>query len=60
MEKKQGPSEFQAEVQRLHAAGELPSLEDVLEAVADIREKYAPKILDAREQGEDENASTTE
>ncbi len=60
MEKKQGPSEFQAEVQRLHAAGELPSLEDVLAAVADTRKEYAPKILDARKQGEDKNASTTE
>ena len=59
MEKKQGPSDFHAEVVRLHAAGELPSLEEVLGAVADTREEYAPKILDARKQGED-NASTTE
>jgi hypothetical protein len=60
MEKKLGPTEFQAEVQRLHAAGQLPSLEDVLAAVAEAREEYAPQILEARNQGEDENASTTE
>ncbi len=60
MEKKQGPTEMQAEIKRLHAAGELPSLEDVLSAVSGVREEYAPKILQARKQGEDKNASTTE
>ncbi len=55
-EKKLGPSDFQAEVQRLAAAGKLPPLHELLAAVTDAREKFAPKILKAREQGED-NAS---
>ena len=56
MEKKLGPTEFQAEVQRLQAAGKLPQLEDLLRAVSEVREEYAPKILDAREKGEDNGA----
>ena len=55
-EKKLGPSDFQAEVERLHAAGKLPKLEDVLGAVASSREKYRKPILKAREEGDD-NAS---
>lgn len=50
-EKKVGPSDFQAEVERLQAAGEFPSLDEVLDAVADARRKYAPKIREARQQG---------
>ncbi|HSS99370.1 MAG TPA: hypothetical protein VLK33_20185 [Terriglobales bacterium] len=46
--KKLGPSEFQAEVQRLKAAGKFPTLDEVLDAVVDAREKFAPKILEAR------------
>jgi hypothetical protein len=53
-----GPTEFQAEVERLHAAGKLPSLEEVLGAVAGIRKEYRPQILKAREEGEDEDATT--
>ena len=45
-EKKLGPSDFQAEVEKLRAAGKLPSLDQVLDAVAETREKYAPKILE--------------
>jgi hypothetical protein len=52
-EKKVGPSDFQAEVERLHAAGKLPQLHELLSAVADVRKEYAPKILDARKQGGD-------
>lgn len=52
-EPKVGPSDFQAEVERLHAAGKLPRLEELLEAVGETRKKYAPKILKAREEGED-------
>jgi hypothetical protein len=51
-EPKVGPTEFQAEVERLHAAGKLPKLEDLLGAVGDVRKEYAPKILAARKQGE--------
>lgn len=54
MEKKLGPTQFQAEVERLHAEGKLPPLHEVLGAVADARSKFAPKILDARKQGEDD------
>jgi hypothetical protein len=53
-EKKLGPSDFQAEIQRLQAAGKLPQLHELLGAVADTRKEYAPKILDARKQGEDD------
>lgn len=56
MSKKIGPTEFQAEVERLHAAGKLPKLEDLLGAVGETRKEYTPKILEARKQGED-NAS---
>lgn len=52
-EKKYGPSDFQAEVERLHAAGLLPQLRDLLGAVAETRKEYAPKILEARKQGGD-------
>jgi hypothetical protein len=47
-EKKMGPSEFKAEVERLRAAGKLPSLGEVLDAVAVARKKFAPKIQEAR------------
>lgn len=46
-----GPTEMLAEIERLKAAGKMPSLEDVLAAVADVRQEYAPKILAARKQG---------
>ena len=49
-EKKFGPSDFQAEVERLRAAGKLPTLEQVLDAVAETRRKYADKIRKARHQ----------
>lgn len=44
-EKKLGPSDFRGEVERRRAAGTLPTLEEVLDAVADVRKKNAPKIL---------------
>ena len=42
-EKKLGPSDFKAEVDWLRATGKLPSLEEVLDAVADARRKFAAK-----------------
>ena len=51
--KKQGPTEMQAEVERLKAAGKLPQLHELLGAVAGTREKYRGKILDARKLGEE-------
>jgi hypothetical protein len=50
---KLGPSQYQAEVERLKAAGKLPALDDVLGAVAEARKKYRPQILEAREEGKD-------
>lgn len=55
-EQKVGPTEFKAEAERLHAAGKLPKLEDLLSAVSDTRKEYAPKILKAREEGTDEDS----
>jgi hypothetical protein len=55
-EQKVGPTDFKAEAERLHAAGKLPSLEELLSAVHGVRKEYAPKILKARGEGED-NAS---
>ena len=46
-ETKVGQTDFQAEVERLRAAGKLPSLEQVLDAVADARRKFGPKLLNS-------------
>jgi hypothetical protein len=53
-EQKVGPSDFKVEAERLHAAGKLPSLEELLSAVSGVRKEYAPKILDARKSGQEE------
>jgi len=55
-EPKVGPTEFQAEVERLHAAGKLPSLEDLLGAVGDVRKEYKSKIEAAQKLPPDEEA----
>lgn len=55
-EKKVGPTDFQKEVERLHASGKLPSLDELLKAVGETRQKYAPKIIKAREQGPDSDS----
>ncbi len=47
-ELKTGPMQFQAEVERLKAEGRLPSLEEVLAAVASARLEFRDKILAAR------------
>jgi len=47
-EPKMGPTEMRAEIIRLHREGKMPSLEAVLEAVADARAEYREKILAAR------------
>jgi hypothetical protein len=59
MDAKIGPTQFQQEIARLKAAGQLPALDEVLGAVADTRGKYQSQILEAREKGED-NASDAE
>ena len=47
-EPKLGPSDFQKEVERLKAAGQMPSLERLLEVIGEIRKEYVPQILAAR------------
>ena len=49
-EPKVGPSDFQKEVERLKAAGQMPSLERLLEVIGEVRKEYVPKILAARKQ----------
>ena len=44
------PSDLERQAQELHASGKMPSLDEVLAAVAESREKYADKILEARKQ----------
>lgn len=51
--KKIGPTDFKAEVEKLHAAGKLPDLDTLLSVVADTRKEYRPQILKAREEDED-------
>ena len=47
-EPKMGPTQFKTEVERLNAAGKMPSLEEALAAVAKMRTEFVPKILAAR------------
>ena len=47
-EPQMGPTEMRAEIIRLHREGKMPSLEAVLEDVADARADYREKILAAR------------
>jgi hypothetical protein len=44
-EPKVGPSDL---VERLKAAGQMPTLEQVLAAAAEVRAEYRPRILAAR------------
>lgn len=46
------PSDLQHQAQELQSAGKMPSIQDVLKAVAESREKYADKIKTARNQPE--------
>ena len=47
-EPKLGPSEFQKEVEKLKAEGKMPTLEDLLGVIGEVRKHYRPKILAAR------------
>ena len=40
------------EAERLIAAGEMPSLAELLSVVAEVRRKYADKIIAARKESE--------
>lgn len=46
--KNMGPKEMLAEVERLKAAGELPTLDRLLEVISESRTEYSEKIRDAR------------
>ncbi len=50
MAKKITPSDFRKQADELIAAGKMPSLDAVLQAVAETREKYVPLIVKAREE----------
>jgi hypothetical protein len=48
MNDKMGPTEMRAEIIRLRREGKMPSLEELLKAVAETRAEYREKILSAR------------
>lgn len=48
MQDKIRPSDLDKQARELHDQGKMPSLEDVLSAVAEARSKYKDKILEAR------------
>jgi hypothetical protein len=43
-----GPTQFKAEVEKLQREGRMPSLERLLEVIAETRAEYREKILAAR------------
>jgi hypothetical protein len=45
---KLGPTQFQAEVERLKAERRMPSLVELLDVIAEVRAEYRGKILTAR------------
>jgi hypothetical protein len=45
---KLGPTQFQAEVERLQAEGRMPSLPELLDVIAEVRAEFREKILEAR------------
>jgi hypothetical protein len=45
-------SRLRREAKRLIEFGEMPTLEDLLSAVAEVRAKYRPQILAARKESE--------
>jgi hypothetical protein len=45
---KLGPTQFQAQVERLQAEGRMPSLSELLDVIADTRKIFVPLILEAR------------
>jgi hypothetical protein len=47
-EPKMGPTQMRAEIIRLHREGKMPSLEELLRAVAETRAEYRENILAAR------------
>jgi hypothetical protein len=52
-EPKLGPSDFQNEVERLKAEQKMPTLEELLEVIGEVRKEYRPKSLAARKKNSD-------
>jgi len=50
MTKKIKPSDLEREAQRLVHTGQIPSLQELLSAIGEVREEYRDKILEARNQ----------
>jgi hypothetical protein len=50
MAKKITPSDLRKRADKLIASGKMPSLDVLLQAVGETREKFVPKILKAREE----------
>jgi hypothetical protein len=50
MAKKIKASDLRKQAAELIAAGKMPSLDEVLKAVSETRQKYVPQILKAREE----------
>jgi hypothetical protein len=44
------PSELEGEAQRLIREGKMPTLEELLKVIAEVREEYAPLIVAARKE----------
>jgi hypothetical protein len=44
------PSELEAQAEELSKSGKMPTLDEVLSAVVEAREKYADKIKQARQE----------
>ncbi len=47
-ERKMGPTEMRAEIIRLHREDRMPTLERLLEVIAEARAEYRERILAAR------------
>ncbi len=47
-EPKMGPTQYKAEIERLQREGKMPTLEQVLAAVAETRAEYRERILATR------------
>jgi cytochrome c-type biogenesis protein CcmE len=52
--KKIKPSDLEREGQRLIEAGQMPTLQELLTAIAEVREEYRAKVLEARNQNRTE------
>ena len=45
------PSDLQRQAEELIASGKMPSLETLLAAIAETREEFLPRIIEARREG---------